>query len=112
MIDNLIKVWDLREQLLRALDELPQTICHNDIFPRNVFVLPNGIGHSVAIDWAFCGRGAIGQELSALVAATLFFLESRPGIGKIWNGTASTATPSACDARAGSGAATRCSWAI
>jgi hypothetical protein len=80
LINDLIELWADREKLYDALDQLPKTLCHNDVFPRNLFI--RGDGHpnqSVAIDWAFCGEGAVGQELTTLVGATQGFLESRPG---------------------------------
>jgi hypothetical protein len=62
-----------------VLDQLPQTLCHNDVFPRNLFVEDaDHPDHSVAIDWAFCGPAPVGQELTALVGASQAFLESRP----------------------------------
>jgi Phosphotransferase enzyme family len=78
-IKDLIELWEQRERLYQALDQLPQTLCHNDVFPRNLF--GGGAGHpdhSVAIDWAFCGPAPVGQELTALVGASQAFLESRP----------------------------------
>ena len=79
LIDCLIQLWDEREKLYQVLERLPQTLCHNDVFPRNLFVRGDGrTNRSVAIDWAFCGYGPVGQELSALVGATQPFMESRP----------------------------------
>jgi hypothetical protein len=80
LIDDLMELWIVREKLFEALDQLPQTLCHNDVFPRNLFVR-GGDGRpeqSVAIDWAFCGQGPVGQELAVLVGATQVFMESRP----------------------------------
>lgn len=71
-------LWDQRKKLYSTLDHLPQTLCHNDIFPRNVFLRGATCSQSVAIDWSYCGVAPIGQELSALVGATLAFRESRP----------------------------------
>jgi hypothetical protein len=79
IVDDLIELWDQREKLYEALDQLPQTLCHNDVFPRNLFVRDDGRPEqSVAIDWAFCGQGPVGQELAVLVGATQAFMESRP----------------------------------
>ena len=79
LIDDLMELWDLREKLYATLDQLPQTLCHNDVFHRNLFLRGGGRpDQSVVIDWAFCGRGPIGQELSALVGATQVFMGSRP----------------------------------
>jgi hypothetical protein len=79
LIDDIIRLWDQRAKLYEALDQLPRTLCHNDIFPRNLFL--GGADHpdrSIAIDWAFCGPGPVGQELTTLVGASQAFLESRP----------------------------------
>jgi len=79
LIDDLIQLWDEREKWYQVLERLPQTLCHNDVFPRNLFVRGDGrTSQSVAIDWAFCGQGAVGQELSGLVGTTQPFMESRP----------------------------------
>jgi Phosphotransferase enzyme family len=79
LVGDLIAVWDQREKLYAALDQLPQTLCHNDVFHRNLFVRGAGRpNQSVVIDWAFCGPGPIGQELSPLVGATLAFGGSWP----------------------------------
>lgn len=41
-IDDLLKLWEQRDALFDALDGLPQTLCHNDVFPRNLFVDHSG----------------------------------------------------------------------
>jgi hypothetical protein len=79
LIKDLIELWEQRERLYQALDQLPRTLAHNDLFPRNLFI--GGSGHhdcSVAIDWAFCGSAPVGQELTALVGGSQAFLESQP----------------------------------
>jgi phosphotransferase family enzyme len=43
------------------LDELPQTLCHNDFHPNNI--LDSGL----VIDWAFCGIGPVGADAGVLV---------------------------------------------
>jgi hypothetical protein len=79
LIDDLVELWEQREKLYQILDQLPQTLCHNDVFPRNSFANSlNRPNQSVAIDWAFCGPAPVGQELSALVGASQIFRESRP----------------------------------
>jgi Phosphotransferase enzyme family len=83
LIDDIIGLWEQREKLYTALDQLPRTLCHNDVFPRNVFICgPDHSDRSVAIDWAFCGPAPVGQELSTLVGASQAFMESRP---ERWN---------------------------
>jgi hypothetical protein len=77
IIEDLLRLWRERDALYEALDALPQTLCHQDIFPRNVFVVPGQRGeHSVAIDWAYIGLGPVGQDLAALVGASLAFFEA------------------------------------
>jgi hypothetical protein len=74
-------LWNERDGLLRALDALPQTLCHHDAFRRNLVATGDRIA---ALDWAFMGRGPVGAELSPLVTATLAFCElplgSRPDL--------------------------------
>jgi hypothetical protein len=79
LIKDVIELWAQRENLYQALGQLPRTLCHNDVFPRNLFIGgPGHPGDSVAIDWAFCGPAPVGQELTALVGASQAFFESRP----------------------------------
>jgi Phosphotransferase enzyme family len=76
-IKDLLRVWEERDALFEALDALPQTLCHQDVFPRNVFVVAGEQGEqSVTVDWAFCGLGPVGQDLTALVGASLAFFEA------------------------------------
>ena len=78
-ITELLRFWEERHAFYDALQALPQTLCHLDIFPRNVFVRPTAHGdQSVAIDWAFCGRAAAGEELGALIGASFFLFEADP----------------------------------
>ena len=71
VIDDVIGLWNQRQKLYEALDQLPRTLCHNDLFPRNLFVGgPDHPNCSVAIDWAFCGPAPVGQELSTLVGSS------------------------------------------
>jgi hypothetical protein len=67
--DRYFHFWEERERYLDALDCLPQTICHFDIFRRNLFArkTADGDDQTVAIDWAFVGRGPIGADLNPLV---------------------------------------------
>lgn len=75
--EELQRLWVEREQFLEALDRLPQTLCHFDAWRTNLFarVSPEGQEQTVAIDWAFAGIGAIGEEINPLVWASLSFFE-------------------------------------
>jgi len=67
--DRYFRLWAERALYLDALDRLPQTICHFDIFRRNLFARKTADGNdqTVVIDWAFVGRGPIGADLNPLV---------------------------------------------
>jgi hypothetical protein len=67
--DRFFQLWTERALYLDALDRLPQTLCHFDIFRRNLFARKtmDGDDQTVVIDWAFVGRGPIGADLNPLV---------------------------------------------
>jgi hypothetical protein len=75
-----LRLFAEREQFLAVLDRLPQVLCHNDAHRRNLLLRarPDGQDETVALDWAFAGRGALGADLSALVMASCFFFEVEP----------------------------------
>ena len=72
-----LRLWAEREIFLAALDRLPQTLCHRDAFSRNLFLRRDGQGRdqTVAVDWAFVGPAAVGEEIVPLVQASLAFFE-------------------------------------
>jgi hypothetical protein len=53
-----------RHKMLGWADSLPQTICHHDVWINNVF---DNDEHTVLIDWAFAGWGALGCDPGNLV---------------------------------------------
>ena len=59
------------------LDRLPQTLLHRDAFRRNLFIRHDAEGEVqiVAVDWAYVGIGAIGEEIVSLVHGSLVFSE-------------------------------------
>ena len=70
-LGRVMGLWAEHESLERALERLPQTICHLDAFRRNLLVRQRGdLEEVVTVDWAFVGHGAVGEELSALVPAS------------------------------------------
>lgn len=80
--ERVARLWTVREQFLAALDKLPQTLCHRDAFSRNLFPgwISEGREQTIAIDWAFVGPGAVGEEIGQLVAASAIFLEKPPAL--------------------------------
>jgi hypothetical protein len=77
---DLLRLWADRERFLEALDRLPRTLCHLDAWRNNLFsrMSPEGENQTVAIDWAFTGIGAAGEEINALVWGTLGSFELEP----------------------------------
>jgi hypothetical protein len=71
VLDRLLRMWAHRQELLDALDRLPQVLSHNDAFRRNLFLRPARL---LAVDWAFLGPGPVGAELAPLVTASVAFL--------------------------------------
>lgn len=74
------RVWDERHALLDALDRLPQTVVHGDADRRNLFTRrgADGMEETVAIDWAWLGVAALGEDLVNLVAASTLWFQAEP----------------------------------
>jgi len=74
---NTFRLWAERDWYLQLLTRLPHTLCHMDVFRRNLFISQTlaGSRETVVIDWAFMGPGAIGEELVPLIEASILFLE-------------------------------------
>jgi len=74
---TILDLWDKRETFFRTLEQLPQTVCHNDAFRRNLFRRHTGDGRdqTIAIDWANLGWGAVGEEVATMVMGNLAFNE-------------------------------------
>ena len=58
-----------RSALLAMVEAGPRTICHLDVWPNNLFALPD---ETVLIDWAFAGDGGLGEDLGNLVPDAVF----------------------------------------
>jgi hypothetical protein len=75
-VREITRLWTERELFLTALDRLPQTLCHQDAHRRNLLLRAGPAGEElVAIDWAYAGHGAVGEDLEQLVMGSLFFGE-------------------------------------
>lgn len=57
-------LWTGRAELLAIAESVPRTLCHLDFNPRNLLADDNS---TIAIDWAFTGVGAAGEDVSGLV---------------------------------------------
>ncbi len=69
-LHTLLAWWEERGKLLKILDSMPQTFCHQDAFCRNLFVSDQ---QTCAFDWSYCGPAPLGAELAPLVFASLGF---------------------------------------
>ena len=61
---RLIQLWEDREILLSAIEALPQTLTHSDVWPKNL--IESG-GDHILLDWASVGVGAIAEDAANLV---------------------------------------------
>lgn len=61
---GLTRLWDDREVLLDQVEAMPQTLCHLDVWPKNLVERGESF---VLLDWAFVGIGAVGEDAGNLV---------------------------------------------
>jgi len=75
--ERLLRLHTERERFLAALEQQPQTLCHLDAFPGNLLARRTAAGEeqTVALDWAFVGIAAVGEEVGHLVAWSLMLGE-------------------------------------
>jgi hypothetical protein len=76
-VEPFLRVWQEQELYFDALSRMPQTFCHLDAHRLNLFSVddPELGEQTVAIDWAFCGRGAVGSELGTFVLGAFCFFQ-------------------------------------
>ncbi len=71
------RIWLEHNTWLDFIEHQPLTLSHLDVFRRNSFARldPQGDLQTVLIDWEFVGSATPGEEIAALVAGSLNFLE-------------------------------------
>ena len=71
--DGVMRLWRDMGPLFDALDQLPQTLCHLDANPANLFARRGADGQeqTVAIDWSCVGAAPLGVEIVSLVSSGL-----------------------------------------
>jgi hypothetical protein len=57
-----------REAFTAWWEALPHTVCHNDVWPNNLFGDPGTTAPVTAIDWAFAGHAPFGADVGNLVS--------------------------------------------
>jgi hypothetical protein len=75
-VDRLERLWNERERFLAALDALPQSFTHRDVYPANLFGrrAPDFSLQTVAIDWTQAGPGPIGEDVGQILFPSLLFM--------------------------------------
>lgn len=72
--EGMTRLWNDLNHFIDALDRLPQTLCHLDVYRRNLFA--QHPTRTVAIDWADMGIGAVGEDPSCLAFTSLLWFEA------------------------------------
>jgi Ser/Thr protein kinase RdoA (MazF antagonist) len=77
-----------REEILAGLEKAPETICHFDLHPANVFP---GEGETTVIDWAYCGVGPLGADAGVLASDAIAdemigFEQAERLVEAVWDG--------------------------
>ena len=69
--EGVLHLWRDMDTMLDALDQLPQTLCHLDANPANLFARrgTDGREQTVAIDWSCVGFAPLGAEIVGLVSS-------------------------------------------
>ena len=72
---RVLRLWTEKRSYIAANERLPQVFCHNDAHRRNLMLRGDQL---VAIDWAFCGPGRVGNDLGELVGTSLSYFAVDP----------------------------------
>ncbi|MFF3331018.1 phosphotransferase [Streptomyces sp. NPDC002888] len=68
---DMVRLHHDREWFLQVMETLPRAFCHLDMWPANV---RSDGPDSVALDWAFAGDGALGEDLGNHLPDSVFDL--------------------------------------
>jgi len=87
-LPRVMRLWAERDSLETALERLPRTICHHDAFRRNLIVRQHANHEEVvAVDWAFLGHGAVGEELHDLLPGSYWSRDlTLEEVRSLWDG--------------------------
>jgi hypothetical protein len=69
---GLVRLHEEREWFFSLMERLPRTLCHLDVWPKNLFAAKDGT--FALVDWSFVGEGALGEDVGNLVPDSVFDL--------------------------------------
>jgi hypothetical protein len=79
MAEAVLRLWDERTLLLDSIEQLPQTLCHLDFWPPNLFARgrDDGQEQTVLLDWSHVGLGAYAEDIAnlALDSGWMFWVD-------------------------------------
>lgn len=77
IIENLYYIWNNRDEFLDIMNKLPQTVCHRDFHPANIFINKedNKETFITLIDWDCVGVGILGEDIADLLGETLTYYD-------------------------------------
>ncbi len=88
-----LRLWEDHSALLEAIEQQPQTICHLDLWPPNMFDRTTAAGEAqtVLIDWSQIGYGAPAEDIANLVPDSVWMFKVPADMlpayeGYVWNG--------------------------
>ena len=75
--DRVVSLWRQRSVFLTTIEQMPQTVCHLDFWPPNLFSRPTqgGQDQTVFLDWSQVGLGAYGEDIANLVSDSVWMLK-------------------------------------
>ncbi|HEX2914127.1 MAG TPA: phosphotransferase [Chloroflexia bacterium] len=77
LTERVYRLWDNHRKLVEALERLPRSLCHLDVWNPNIFEVVgiDGQPKTLLLDWEYTGYGAIGEELVQLIWCNLLYFE-------------------------------------
>jgi hypothetical protein len=73
VVAAVLRLWAEQEVFFAQLERLSQTLCHHDVWHKNLFTRMSaaGIEETIAIDWELVGVGAAGEDVGNLLGVSL-----------------------------------------